>query len=224
MLLKDLLIPIICFFAVILPTSVITFLIHKMIEDGFKKLDSYKTEIADSLEKQLLGIKDNLDLRFNFFERRIDSLEENNKKSCNFIKQAKKISCLIVDDNQHQRNFIKEFLMFNFSEYNLFICEASTYDEAIQLIQSREFDIAIIDYCLNDKTGIDIIKYCKDNNKLVDNIDGVFLYKIILYTSFENLQGLVNLPIGIENCILIKNNSNIGFNKLKSKVSSILTI
>jgi CheY-like chemotaxis protein len=212
---------IIIFFSVMLPGSIITLLIHKMINNTLRKLDDYKNEVHSSILKELEHIRDKLELRFTYIEKRLDSLEENEFPLYNESKNLKitpKI-CLIVDDNQYQRAFLKDAIKLNYD--NILIYEATSYDEAIKLINTIYFNIAIIDYDLkSDKTGIDILDYCKKNNRLVLKENGCITLKTILYTT--NIDKSLTLPIGIESCILDKTGNGFSVKLLVRKINYIL--
>jgi hypothetical protein len=206
--------------SVLLPGSIITLLINKIINDTLKKLDIFKSDISTSILNELNHIKDKLELRFMYIEKRIDTLEEtnvNNKSKILPLKIDSK-TCLIVDDNIYQRTFLKDIIKLNFD--NILIYEADTYINAIKLIETVYFNIAIIDYDLKDiNNGLDVIIYCKDNNRLILRQNGTTMYRTILYTA---LNTTLTLPIGTESCILQKVGSDFSMKLLIEKMNFIL--
>lgn len=65
---------------------------------------------------------------------------------------------LIVDDEVNIRKTLKLIL----SEYDSYVGEAGSVDEAKVLINNGVFDIAIVDIRLPDGSGIDILRYVKE--------------------------------------------------------------
>ena len=206
--------------SVLLPGSIITLLINKIINDTLKKLDIFKSDISTSILNELNHIKDKLELRFMYIEKRIDTLEEtnvNNKSKILPLKIDSK-TCLIVDDNIYQRTFLKDIIKLNFD--NILIYEADTYINAIKLIETVYFNIDIIDYDLKDiNNGLDVIIYCKDNNRLILRQNGTTVYRTILYTA---LNTTLTLPIGTESCILQKAGNEFSTKLLVEKMNFIL--
>jgi DNA-binding NarL/FixJ family response regulator len=68
----------------------------------------------------------------------------------------KKTSILLVDDHEVVRNGIR--LMLSTVPGLDVTGEASNAQEAIQLVREQDFDVAIVDLGLPDKTGLDLLK------------------------------------------------------------------
>jgi DNA-binding NarL/FixJ family response regulator len=68
----------------------------------------------------------------------------------------KKTSILLVDDHEVVRSGIR--LMLSTVPGLVVTGEASKAQEAIQLIREQDFDVALVDLGLPDKTGLDLLK------------------------------------------------------------------
>jgi two-component system response regulator PilR (NtrC family) len=71
-----------------------------------------------------------------------------------------KLRALIVDDEPN----IQEILDIILDEFNIERYKASSYKEALELIDKHYFDIALVDLRLPDGSGIDILKKLKEKN------------------------------------------------------------
>lgn len=69
---------------------------------------------------------------------------------------SNKIKVLLVDDHAIVRNGVK--LMLGEADDIAVNGEASTAQEALKLIRSGEFDVALIDIAMPDKSGLDLLK------------------------------------------------------------------
>ncbi len=67
-----------------------------------------------------------------------------------------KIKVLLVDDHTIVRNGVR--LMLGEADNISVEGEASDAQQAVQLIRSQEFDVAIVDIALPDKNGLDLLK------------------------------------------------------------------
>ncbi|MDH5718372.1 MAG: response regulator [Spirochaetia bacterium] len=78
--------------------------------------------------------------------------------------QEKKISVLLVEDNEIQRKIIKE--IFNNIPNNYSLTECKSAEEAIQLlkIESNIFNVILTDNFLPGISGVDFCKYINKNN------------------------------------------------------------
>jgi len=105
---------------------------------------------------------------------------ENNKPD---IKRNWK-TCLIVDDDLNALDYLELFLS---EHWKFHVIKSRTYEQAILQIESKKIDLCIIDYRLNgdNKTGLDIIKYCYDKNKILNNSKEV---RALLYTAYNNIE------------------------------------
>ena len=70
------------------------------------------------------------------------------------------LKALIVDDEPN----IQEILDIILEEFNIERYKASSYKEALDLIDKHYFDIALVDLRLPDGSGIDILKKIKEKN------------------------------------------------------------
>ncbi|MET3107604.1 DNA-binding NarL/FixJ family response regulator [Oxalobacteraceae bacterium GrIS 2.11] len=68
----------------------------------------------------------------------------------------KKTSILLVDDHEVVRNGIR--LMLSTTSGLVVTGEASNSQEALRLIREQDFDVAIVDLGLPDKTGLELLK------------------------------------------------------------------
>ncbi|HSY62689.1 MAG TPA: response regulator [Cytophaga sp.] len=88
-----------------------------------------------------------------------------------------KFTVLIIDDSP----IIIDRLVPEIQELELIekVIIGYSFDEAKQLIHSAEFDIAIFDINLQDKSGLDLLRYQKSINSAV---------KIIMMTGDHSLE------------------------------------
>lgn len=68
----------------------------------------------------------------------------------------KKTSILLVDDHEVVRNGIR--LMLSTTNGLVVTGEASNSQEALRLVREQDFDVAIVDLGLPDKTGLELLK------------------------------------------------------------------
>lgn len=64
---------------------------------------------------------------------------------------------LIVDDEFHSRRIIRKFIEDGFNEF-VSISEASSFNEAIDILSKESFDLLILDIFLDVETGFEILK------------------------------------------------------------------
>jgi DNA-binding NtrC family response regulator len=86
---------------------------------------------------------------------------------------------LIVEDDPLQRKLIKE----NLEQEGYTVLEASSGNEALNLIADHPIDIAIVDYKLDGETGIDVIQDILAQNPLITPI---------VVTAFGNVENAVD--------------------------------
>jgi two-component system NtrC family response regulator len=77
-----------------------------------------------------------------------------------------KATLLIVEDNPLQRRLIKE----NLEAEDYVVFDVSTGKEALDIMKDFPVDIAIVDYKLEDETGIDVIEHMLEQNPLITPI------------------------------------------------------
>jgi DNA-binding NtrC family response regulator len=70
----------------------------------------------------------------------------------------KKKSILIVDDEK----LILKSLEINLSREGFEVSTASTVNKALTIMQSKQFDIVLTDYLIDNATGLELIKQAKD--------------------------------------------------------------
>jgi two-component system NtrC family response regulator len=73
---------------------------------------------------------------------------------------------LIVEDDPLQRKLIRE----NLEQEGYLVFEASTRKEALGIITEQTIDIAVVDYKLDEETGIDVIQGILEKNPLITPI------------------------------------------------------
>lgn len=71
------------------------------------------------------------------------------------MKIKHKARILILDDEKDLRDVLGTLLSEHFTE----VVSVGSYDDAISALESKEFDVIISDYKLQDKTGIDLRKW-----------------------------------------------------------------
>ncbi len=86
---------------------------------------------------------------------------------------------LIVEDDPLQRKLIKENL--EHAGYSVF--ETDSGDRALAIIADQAIDIAIVDYKLDEETGIDVIQKISEQNPLITSI---------VVTAFGNIENAVD--------------------------------
>ncbi len=77
-----------------------------------------------------------------------------------------KATLLIVEDNPLQRRLIKE----NLEAEDYVVFDVSTGKEALDIMKDFPVDLAIVDYKLEDETGIDVIESMLEQNPLITPI------------------------------------------------------
>ncbi len=77
-----------------------------------------------------------------------------------------KAALLIVEDDPLQRRLIKE----NLEAEDYVVFDVSTGKEALDIMKDFPVDIAIVDYKLEDETGIDVIEHMLEQNPLITPI------------------------------------------------------
>lgn len=74
-----------------------------------------------------------------------------------------KAKILVVDDEKNLRFTFNRFL----SKEGYEVEEAKDYDEAIDCLKNRTFDLIFTDILLGGKTGIDVLRYVKESGLLI---------------------------------------------------------
>lgn len=67
---------------------------------------------------------------------------------------------LIIDDEENIRFTLESFLLDEGYE----VATAKDYDDALSVIDKSDFDLIFADIILDDKSGIDVLKYIKEKN------------------------------------------------------------
>ncbi len=112
-----------------------------------------------------------------------------------------KVNILVVEDDSLQRRLIKE----NLEQKKYTVFEASSGQEAVEVISVHPVDIAVVDFKLEDETGMDVIQDILERNPLVTPI---------MVTAFANVENAVEAikkgaydyivkPIDFEKFILV---------------------
>jgi DNA-binding NarL/FixJ family response regulator len=109
----------------------------------------------------------------------------------------KKTSILIVDDHEVVRNGIR--LMLSTAPSLEVTGEASSAQEALQLIQEQHFDVAIVDLGLPDKTGLELLKRM--------TIEKPQIAVLIFSMYAENIYGIRAFKLGA--CGFLSKNSDV---------------
>ncbi len=73
---------------------------------------------------------------------------------------------LIVEDDPLQKKLIRE----NLEQEGYIVFEASSRKEALGVITEQTIDIAVVDYKLDEETGIDVIQGVQEKNPLITSI------------------------------------------------------
>lgn len=73
------------------------------------------------------------------------------------------LTILVLEDQGLVRAGMRELIRI--AQPTAHIEEAATYDEAIALLGTKRFDLAFLDFTLkSDKTGLDVLKYLREQN------------------------------------------------------------
>jgi len=101
----------------------------------------------------------------------------------------KKIKVFIVDDDE----FSLENISLSLSNEKYEITQTGSSEEALNLLQKNDYDIAILDLKLHGMSGIDIIEKVKDNNKLT---------KYLLITGYSEEEAFIKATrIGVNDIL-----------------------
>lgn len=79
----------------------------------------------------------------------------------------KKYNILLVDDNQHFREALRYMLQESNPEGIETILEASTGNEAIELIRHHHIDMVFMDIEMPDMNGIEATKLATEQNRFI---------------------------------------------------------
>lgn len=85
---------------------------------------------------------------------------------------------LVIEDDPLQRKLIKE----NLKQAGYAVFEASTGDEALEIITDFPIDIAVVDYKLDGESGIDVIQKILNQNPLITPV---------MVTAYGNVENAV---------------------------------
>ena len=101
----------------------------------------------------------------------------------------KKIKIFIVDDDE----FSLENISLSLSSEKYEITQTGSSEEALDLLQKNDYDIAILDLKLQGMSGLDIIEKVKDNKKLT---------KYILITGYSEEEAFIKATrIGVNDIL-----------------------
>lgn len=104
-----------------------------------------------------------------------------------------KKSILVVDDDSLVRDVIKCVLTNDYA-----VCEASTYSEAVR-IPSQSVDLAIIDYLLPDRDGLEVLNSIRKSNPALPAIimTGYGNEDIVIQALRENVTDYMKKPLNL---------------------------
>lgn len=74
------------------------------------------------------------------------------------LKEANASRVLVVDDEPGVRSFLRDAL----EEAGLIVFEAATGIEALESLRTRDLDLVVLDLCLPDMTGTDVLKVLRE--------------------------------------------------------------
>jgi len=97
-----------------------------------------------------------------------------------------KIRVLLVDDHAIVRNGVR--LMLSEAEDIVVDGEADTAQSALQLVRTREFDVALLDIAMPDKNGLDLLKQVRSEKPK--------LAVLVLSTYSEEIYAMRALKLG----------------------------
>lgn len=69
-----------------------------------------------------------------------------------------KLRLILVEDNENLRISIIEILKFNFGNKIDIVGEADTEEKALKLLETKEYDVMIIDVMLAEGNGLSVLK------------------------------------------------------------------
>lgn len=94
--------------------------------------------------------------------------------------ETKKI--LIVDDEQVVLDSVKKIIQRKLEEKQFVVDMAISSDDALEKIQTRNYDLIITDIMMPGLDGIDLLKYVKDNYREID---------VIIITGYPSIESAV---------------------------------
>lgn len=108
---------------------------------------------------------------------------------------------LIIEDDALQRELIKE----NLEGESYLVFEAAGCREALQVLDNHQVDIAVVDFRLENETGLDVTQKILSSNPLIT---------IIMVTAYGNIETAVKAmqkgvydfipkPIDFDNFLLV---------------------
>jgi diguanylate cyclase (GGDEF)-like protein len=72
------------------------------------------------------------------------------------------IKILIVDDDYDDLTLVADLVMAGFHSSSVKVDKADSYDAALLSLRDQSFDVVIIDYCLAERSGIDLLQAVKN--------------------------------------------------------------
>lgn len=122
----------------------------------------------------------------------------------------KDLRILIIDDHRLVRDGIKTMLETQSDNYNFDISEAESGEEAIAIIQQKEFDIILVDYQLPVMNGAQTVKEILTRKPKA---------KILALSNYDEYAYITNMiKVGVKGYVL----KNISPNELIKAIETIL--
>lgn len=120
------------------------------------------------------------------------------------LEKMKQLKVLIVDDNKTNLKILTHYLKY----YKFDITKAENAKQALEIMETKEFDLILSDYCMPELDGLD---FAKRVNEINANIPIIILSSRMNITecrkaNIPNIRGYLAKPIrknDLVNCILI---------------------
>lgn len=72
--------------------------------------------------------------------------------------RTKKINILLIEDDEDDASFIRDVIGDGFRTAEVVIDSVETYEGAILLLQSKKYDVCLLDYWLGEKNGVSLLR------------------------------------------------------------------
>jgi len=154
--------------------------VQSFVRSTERNMDRYDKEI-----KVLFTHKDRLSKEIDDIRIKAQ-IEARDSETSEFRKAFCGIDCLLLEDEDTVRDTMAEIVRDKFG-FN--VMPVGTIAEAFDAMEQRDYDVAIVDYCLRGEKATDFIKQCKRDGKLIKQNNGSApVPKMVVYTGKEDAK------------------------------------